>query len=360
MAAEEKTAKSRIEGGMQAAAVLEPGRVVLVELPKPVPGPYEVLVRSELAFICNATDRKVVQGHFPGMGSESYPLILGHETVGRVVESGSKVRSFALGDRVLGGLNLSPTGYKSGWGADAEYVLACDHEAMVADGVADEAHGWLEVYKIMKKVPTDIPPEAAGLLATWREVYAGFDDFHLKPGDDILIFGAGPVGLSFCRFAKLLGLGWVGVVDTLDFKRGKALEMGADAVFEPGDPALAGLAKARGRALDAVIDAVGSERVINAALPLIRLAGSICVYGVLSGETLRLAKGTAPNNFNLYMHQWPTRDAEAAAQEPLIEWIRAGKLCHADFVTAEFALKDIEAALLATGLPTSIKTMLRF
>lgn len=345
---------------MKAAAVLEPGRVAIVELPRPEPGPYEVLVRSELAYICNATDRKIVEGHFPGMGPENYPLILGHETVGIVVESGSRVRSFGKGDRVLGGLNLSPSGYRSGWGADAEYVLACDHEAMAADGVADEAHGWLDVYKIMKKVPADIPPEAAGLLATWREVYAGFADFRLKPGDDILIFGAGPVGLSFCRFAKLLGLGWVGVVDTLEYKRGKALEMGADAVFEPGDPALEGLAKTRGRALDAVVDAVGSESVINAALPLIRLAGSICVYGVLAGERLTLDKGKAPYNFNLYMHQWPTRDAEAASQEALVEWIRSGTLNHSDFVTGEYALKDIGAALLATGLPTSIKTMLRF
>ncbi len=345
---------------MKAVAVHEPGKVGIVEIARPVPRPYEVLVRSEIAFICNATDRKVVQGHFPGMGADAYPLILGHETVGIVVAAGSKVRGFRLGDRVLGGLNLSPEGYKSGWGGDAEYVLACDHEAMVADGVADEAHGWAEVFKIMKKVPKNISVEAAGLLATWREVYAGFADFHLKPGDDILIFGAGPVGLSFCRFAKLLGLGWVGVVDTLAFKREKALKLGADAVFAPGDPEIGELAATRGKALDAVIDAVGSERIINSGLPLIRLAGSICVYGVLAGDSLTLEKGTAPYNFNLYMHQWPTRDAEAAAQEPLVEWIKAGKLSHEDFLTGEYALSDINSALAATELPTSIKTMLRF
>jgi threonine dehydrogenase-like Zn-dependent dehydrogenase len=345
---------------MKSVAVLSPGKVGIVEVPRPEPGPYEALVKSEIAFICNATDRKVVAGHFPGMGADAYPLILGHETVGRVVAVGAKVRSFAVGARVLGGLVLKPSGYGSGWGGDSEYVLAADHEAMAADGLADEAHGWAEVYKIMRAVPEDIPVEAAGLLATWREVYAGFSDFHLRAGDDILIFGAGPVGLSFCRFAKLLGLGWVGVVDTLAFKREKALAMGADAVFAPDDPAIPSLAKSRGKALDAVVDAVGSERVINAALPLIKLGGSVCVYGVLAGESLTLAKGTAPYNFNLYMHQWPTRDAEAAAQEPLIEWIRAGYLRHQDFVTGVFALGDIEAALAATEKPTSIKTMLRF
>ncbi len=345
---------------MRAVAVFEPGKVGIVEVATPRPGPYEVLVKSEIAYICNATDRKVVSGHFPGMGREAYPLLLGHETVGRVVEKGAKVRSFAVGDRVLGGLVISPEGNGSGWGGDSEYVIAADHKAMVADGVADAAHGWFETCEIMLKVPEDISLEAAGLLATWREVYGGFSDFRLGKGDDILIFGAGPVGLSFCRFAKLLGLGWVGVVDTLPFKRDKALAMGADAVFAPDDPAITALAATRGKALDAVVDAVGSERIINAALPLIKLGGSVCVYGVLAGESLNLAKGKGPYNFNLYMHQWPTRSAEAAAQAPLVEWIRSGKLRWQDFWTGEFPLAEIEAALAATEAPTSIKTMLRF
>lgn len=345
---------------MQAVAVYEAGKVGIVDLPIPTPGDYEALVKSEIAYICNATDRKLIQGHFPGMGPEAYPLILGHETVGRVVAVGSKVCSFEVGDRVLGGLLLKPQNFGSGWGGDSEYVIATDHEAMVQDGVADEANGWFEVFKIMTKVPDDISLECAGLLATWREVYAGFSDFHLTAGDDILIFGGGPVGLSFCRFAKLLGLGWVGVVDTLAFKREKALAMGADAVFAPDDPAIGLLANTRGKPLDAVIDAVGSERIINAALPLIKLGGSVCVYGVLAGDSLSLAKGNAPYNFNLFMHQWPTRDAEAAAQVPLVEWIRAGKLRHEDFKTAEFSFREIEAALMTTDLPTSIKTMLRF
>jgi threonine dehydrogenase-like Zn-dependent dehydrogenase len=345
---------------MRAVAVLEPGKVGIVDIPAPKPGPYEALVKSEIAYICNATDRKVVAGHFPGMGSECYPLILGHETVGRVVELGPKVRSFALGDRVLGGLLISPKGYGSGWGGDSEYILAADHEAMVADGVADEAHGWFETCEIMRKVPEDVPIEAAGLLATWREVYAAFSDFRLRKGDEILIFGAGPVGLSFCSFAKLLGLGWVGCVDTLAFKRERALALGADAVFAPGDPALAGLAASRGRKLDAVVDAVGSERVIEAGLPLIRMAGSICVYGVLGGDSITVPKSKGPYNFNLYVHQWPTRSAEAAAQAPLIEWIRAGKLRWQDFKTGEFPIGEIQAALKATEEPTSIKTMLRF
>ena len=346
---------------MIAVAVVEPGRVEVVDIPRPSPGPYEALVRNLAAFICNATDRKLVAGHFPGIGPDKYPLLLGHESVGVVEAVGKSVKSFKPGDRVIGGLLLSPTSskYSSGWGGNSEYVIATDHAAMAADGVADAAHGWAEVHQIMKKVPDDISLEAAALLCTWREVYAGFSDFRLTRGDSVLIFGAGPVGLSFCRFARLLGLGWIGVVDPLPAKRKKAAALGADETFADSADVKT-LTARRGIPLDAVIDAVGHEAIINAGLPLIRLDGSICVYGVVGSPRVTVEKDTGPYNFNLYMHQWPTRAAEAAAQAPLVEWIRAGTISHTDFVTAEFPIRETAAALKATEAPDAAKTLLRF
>jgi len=347
---------------MLSVAVCQPGRLEIVDIPKPSAGPYEAVIRSQIAFICNATDRKLLGGVFPGMGPDKYPLLLGHENVGVVEAVGARVRSFRPGDRMVGGLLLQPTDarFQAGWGGNSEYVVAVDHAAMAADGVADAPHGWNESFKIMRAAPLDIPLEAAGLLCTWREVYAGFSDFHLKPGDDLLIFGGGPVGLSFCRFARLLGLGWIGLVDPVPAKREKALALGADAAFPPDSPSISRLAADRGRALDAVIDAVGSEKVVNAGLPLIRMAGSICVYGVHSGPRVTLEKDSGPYNFNLYWHQWPTRDAEASAQEPLIEWIRSGKLSHRDFLTGEFPVREVARALAASQEPGAIKTLLRF
>ena len=347
---------------MLSVAVCQPGRLEIVDIPKPSAGPYEAVIRSQIAFICNATDRKLLGGVFPGMGPDKYPLLLGHENVGVVESVGSRVKSFKPGDRVIGGLLFTPTDpkYHSGWGGFCEYVFATDHAAMVADGVADEAHGWLEVYQIMRKVPNDIPLEAAALLCTWREVYGGFSDFHLREGNSVLIFGAGPVGLSFCRFARLLGIGWVGVVDPLPVKRQKAAALGADETFGPDSPELKSLTKRRGAPLDAVIDAVGSQAIINAGLPLIKLGGSICVYGVVGTPSILVEKDTGPYNFNLFMHQWPTRTAESAAQEPLVEWIRAGKISHRDFVSAEYPIREAAKAQKATSAPDSIKTLLRY
>jgi len=345
---------------MFAVAVTEPGKVEIVEVPDPVPGPYEALIKTEIAALCNSTDRKLIEAHFPGV--EQYPLLLGHETVGTVVAVGEKARSFQVGDRVIGGLLLNSThpDYASGWGGFSEYTLASDHVAMVEDGVADAAHGWVEVHEIMRTVPRTVPLEDAVLLCTWREVYGAFDDFNLRPGDDIVVFGAGPVGLSFVKFARLLGLNAIYSVDLVEAKRQKALEMGATAAFAPDSAELASLVQRRGKPFDALIDAVGKEAIINGALPMVKLGGSICVYGVIDTPSIRLDKDLGPYNFNLLIHQWPTRARERAAQEPLVEWIEAGKLSFREFVSAEYPVQDIAQAFEQSKTGKPVKTLLRY
>ncbi|HEY3320516.1 MAG TPA: zinc-binding dehydrogenase [Planctomycetota bacterium] len=347
---------------MRAVAVVEPGKVEIVELGKPKPGPYQAVVKTEVACLCNATDGKLVAGHFPGV--DKYPLVLGHEGAGIVESVGKKVKNFKPGDRAIGGLvfQFSDPKFSSGWGGFCEYTLVNDHDAMVKDGVADAEHGWFECYEIQRKVPKDISVEAAALLCTWREVYGGFGDFQLKKGDEILVFGVGPVGLSFVKFGKLLGLKWIGVVDPLEHKRKRALAMGADAVFAPDSPELAELKKTRGKGqgLDAVIDAVGHPNIINAGLPLIKMGGSICVYGVIAAEELPVKKAKGPYNFNLFVHQWPTRFREREAQAPLCKWLRDGKLNPKDYVTHDFPLEKINEALAAVKSGEVVKCLLRY
>ena len=139
---------------------------------------------------------------------DKYPALLGHEGAGTVVNVGSKVRSYKIGDRVVGALLLESTdpSYGSGFGGFCEYVVAKDYPAMKEDGAINERPGEDIVYKIMKRVPQDIPVEAAALLCTWREVLGSFTDFGLGEVRRLLIFGGGPVGLSFVRFARLLGM----------------------------------------------------------------------------------------------------------------------------------------------------------
>ena len=351
---------------MKSVIAIEPGHLEIIDTPVPKPGPYQALVRTERACICNRTDSELLNGKFPGM-EDKFPFALGHESVGTVVEAGSKVKNFAAGDRAVGGLvfDLQMEGADSGWGGFGEYTLANDHEAMVVDGVADEAHGWVEVFEIQTRVDADISPEDAVLLCTWRDVLGAFRDFHLKPGDDVLIFGAGPVGLSFVKLGRLFGLGWIGIVDRHADKQAKALAFGADAAFTPGDEIEIARSTAQETVrttfkLDAVIDAVGHPDILPQGLPLLRRGGSHCIYGVLTHKVLHIDKSKADFNFNLFVHQWPTRLYEKESQPQLCQWIREGKLTSADFITHRFPLEKIADAFAAVRERKVIKALIEY
>jgi len=336
---------------MRAVVVEKPEVIAIRDIAVPDVGPYQALIKIDIAAMCNATDGKLISGHFPGV--DTYPMVLGHEGTGIVCEVGAKVRAFKVGDRAIGGMTFSfkEKELSSAWGGFCDYVLINDHDAMVADGVADEAHGWFECFEIQRTVDADIPAAEAALLCTWREVYGGIGDFSIRPKDKVLIFGAGPVGLSFVRFCKLMGVAWVGLVDPLAHKREKARQMGADAVFAPDAVDVAP------GSLDVVVDAVGSERIVNAAVPLVKLGGTIGVYGVIAAPTLTVEKSKGPYNFNLIIHQWPTRWREREAQAPLCQWIREGKLKASDFVTHTFPIEKFTDAVAAVRSGEVVKVI---
>ena len=344
---------------MKCVVVTKPGHIEIREVDIPTPGAYQALVRLEAAALCNATDSKLYAGHFPGVND--YPLVLGHETVGIVETVGSKVKNFKPGNRVVGGMlgAFSDPGLYSGWGGFSEYVLVHDHDAMVADNVANAAHGWFDACEIQNVVPEDIPAEEAVIACTWREVLGAFKDFRLAPGKKVIVFGAGPVGLSFVKLGKLFGLGQIDIVDLLPKKLDLARKMGADNVYSPQEVQSESFVSRESRSYDAVIDAVGLESIVNAGLPLIKMAGDICVYGVMTkNPTLDLT--LAPYNFDLHIHQWPTRNEERAALTVLSGWIREGKLNADEFVSHRMKMDNITETFEAVKRGEVIKAILSF
>ena len=105
---------------------------------------------------------------------------------------------------------------------------------------------------------------------------------------------------------------------------------------------------------------MGSADLTNAALPLIKMGGSIGVYGVIAAESINLKKHKGPYNFNLLVHQWPTRSRERAAQQPLCDWIRQGKLKAEEYISHEFKIEQINEALGAVKTGEVVKALLRY
>ena len=345
---------------MRAVVVENPGKLAIRDIPTPRPGPYEALVRMEVAAICNSTDTKILEGHLAFV--EQYPTTLGHEGLGTVVEVGEKVVSYRPGDRVINACTLQTgvEGLGSGWGTMAEYALAGDFAAMSRDGVCDEEHGFDGAYETQKVLPPDIPARQAILLSTWREVWSSFSDFGFVPGRSVLVVGGGPVGLSFAMLARQFGMGPVSLATRSQWKLDKALRLGAEVVF-PADAGLVARAKERfPEGLDHVVDAVGSSAVINQALSLVKLDGTVGVYGTLAEKSLPLSLEGVPSNWRMVVHQWPNYPREAAAQEPLCEMIREGSISSEEFITHELPFEQVADGFALIKENRALKVLLHF
>ena len=84
------------------------------------------------------------------------------------------------------------------------------------------------------------------------------------------------------------------------------------------------------------------------------------MYGVIGADTVRLDKHRGPYNFNLLVHQWPTRALECAAQEPLCDWIEQGSLDYRPFLSAEIPVADIGQAIDLLATREASKIVLRY
>jgi 2-desacetyl-2-hydroxyethyl bacteriochlorophyllide A dehydrogenase len=168
----------------------------LENLPEPQVKPNEVKVKIMLNTICNSTDRKILHGlRDEGVGVNN---IIGHESGGVVVEVGSLVEGFEIGDRV-----------------------ACDEWGTYTEFICTKAEN-------LVKVPDNMTWDEISLAEIVMKVYQ-MSAQHIIPGDTVVILGQGPAGMIFTQMAKLCGASKVVVTDLSDMKLKKSLEdYGAD------------------------------------------------------------------------------------------------------------------------------------
>ena len=315
---------------MKGLVVYQDGSMKVEEMPKPVIGDYQALVENLSCGICNGTDFKLIHADFKGF--DTYPAVLGHESVGRVVEVGSKVTSFKPGDLVLRSIieKVEDDSFASGWGSFAEYGVVGDIAAMKADGRDD----YYDIYLAQQIVPAHFDPHQAVMLITLKEVLSGLQRFGVDKGKSLLIHGAGPVGLSMVRFAKLNGATPIVVSEPNAERRGRAKKLGADIVIDPTAEDLVERAKAiEADGFDFVIDAVGINKLMTDSLRIVKFNGKVCVYGIAAQTDAQIDWKEAPYNWAIHFVQWPTFEDEAAVHEEVIGLVNSGAIDLADYVT---------------------------
>jgi threonine dehydrogenase-like Zn-dependent dehydrogenase len=343
---------------MKALIVERDGSVSIREAPVPQYNDYEMLVKLQASAICGS-DIKILHNTLKGFSD--YPTILGHEGVGEICEVGKKVRNLKIGDKIVGPKIFGKCGdYFSTWGAMAEYAVAGDLEAMIEDGLADE--NVIQKYVARRKIPGEINSVGATMIITFREVYSAMKRWNFSVGQNIVVYGAGPVGLTFVKLAKLIGMNPVICVDIDDQKVINAKLIGADIVFNSTKNDVEHeIKKLFPNGMDVLVDAVGVPSLINNNLKLVKYSGQICVYGVTPKNELLMNWQEAPYTFDLRFGQWTLNTQTAAVHEEIVQWMLNGQLDGMDFISDVFSFEDsLEAIKMYKEHKNQKKIVLKF
>jgi L-iditol 2-dehydrogenase len=265
--------------------------------------------------------------------------MLGHESVGKVVEIGSEVVSYKIGDIVMLPYNdPNPEIYGtlgSAWGAYSEYGIVTDAVAF-ADEIAPE------VAYAQQILPTDIDPVDGAMIVTLREVLSNIKYFGIQKEDSVVVYGSGPVALTFINLMSLLGIKNIIGVARREEKKNNLLEMGATVALNSKKcDIISEVRKIFPNGVKYVLDAVGSPEVVNQAMELICDRGEILCYGVPKVEMMEIDWSKAPYNWKLNFQQMPSKVEEGQAFAQILEWIRSGKLDLKDYISDYFDFDNI-------------------
>ena len=255
----------------------------LGELELPAIEPGGALLQVATCGVCGSDSRMYFTGLTPRY---KQPVVLGHEFSGRIVKLGSENRGFEIGDLVtiapiipcrrcepcLDGLdNLCVHGR----------VVGCNDDGAMAE------HYYVPARMIeaggMVRVPAGVSTRAASTAELVGTCLNGWQQTGIEPGDRVVIYGDGPIGLTFVQLARLLGASWVGVAGHRDTRLKMALQLGAD------DARLADCLDeppAYPSRVDRVVLATSNTEALGAAFSLVKHGGSVLLFsGYVHGTT---------------------------------------------------------------------------
>lgn len=350
---------------MRAAVLYEVGgEPVVGEVDLFPPGPGQVRVRLAATGVCHS-DLSLARGQL----AHSFPVVLGHEGAGRVVEVGPDVRELTLGDHVV--LNWAPPCRACWYCVNGEPYL-CENagrawsrpHGRLLDGGTDVypglgVGGFGEETVVEElaciKIPADIPLNEAALLgcAVLTGVGAVRNAARVRPGQSVAVFGLGGVGLSAVQGARMAGAAQIIAVDPAPEKAELAMRLGATHVLEPApDIAKRIRGLCSGRGADHAIECVGRAETIRYAWSSTRRGGHTTVVGLgsskdsLTFNALEIAHFARTLQGCMYGSTDPATDIGY-----LLDRYRAGELDLRALVTREIGLDDVGEAFgrLAAG-----------
>jgi threonine 3-dehydrogenase len=252
------------------------------DIPEPRVGPNDVLIQIRKTSICG-TDLHIYHWDAWAQKTIPVPMAVGHEYCGHIVELGSEVRGLAVGDRVSGEGHVT-CGHCRNCRAGRRHL--CRNTA----GVGVDRPGAFAQYLSLPavnafKLPDTVSDDIAAILDPFGNATHTALAFSLV-GEDVLVTGAGPIGIMATAVARFVGARYIVVTDVNDYRLGLARTMGASRVInvrrEPLDDAMRDLGMQEG--FDVGLEMSGSPAAFREMLRTMHHGGSIAILGIPSEE----------------------------------------------------------------------------
>jgi len=241
----------------------------------------EILIKVKACGICGSDARSYFNG-----AHERYkiPVILGHEVAGEIFQIGKNVDGFKVGERVTvapiygcGKCSFCVSGEENI--CEKVVVFGCNFDGAYAQYMRIPAQGIRR--GVLVKIPDGLPNEEATLIEPFSCCLHGILRAGVKPGDSVVVIGAGPIGLAHLTLLKILGSGKVIIGDIVNKRLERAKKFGADVTVNSKEDNLPLKVRelTKGKGADSVIVAAPSKEAVEDGLKMVRRGGRVVIFG---------------------------------------------------------------------------------
>ncbi len=256
-------------------------RLEIRDVPDPIPGPGEVVVRVAAAGICGSE----LEGFASRSPRRAPPLIMGHEFCGEVAVLGESASGYRRGDRVV-----------------VNSVIACGRCRDCRDGLSHlcperevfgmkRPGGFAELCAVpvstLFPLPEKVSPLQGALVEPLANAVHALSLAGQRFPETVVVIGAGTIGLMVLQVAKVWGAFRLVSVDTNERRLEVAHQLGAEPVFNPGKEDVVAAVRefTRGRGVDLVVDAVGAAETRRMGVAAARAGGEVVWLGLHEDPT---------------------------------------------------------------------------
>ena len=276
---------------MKALLLSKYRRLEIADLPEPATGPGDVQIRVAACGICGSD----VHGYDGSSGRRIPPIVMGHEAAGRIAALGENVTELAKGDRVT----FDSTVYCGACPPCLRgNINLCDNRQVLGVSCGDyrRAGAFAEYVvvpaRIVHRLPDQLSYTEAAMLEAVAVALHAVAVTQVPADSTALVIGAGMIGLLILQALRTTGRSRVFVADLDESRLKMATELGATAVLSSKTDLVAQVMKLTdGAGVDVVLEAVGRNETVSAAIDCVRKGGTVTLVGNISPEvTLPLQK----------------------------------------------------------------------